>query len=177
MAPADLERAVKFAGVAGLAVKRCVEPVSRLPILKLDLNSVNAISLSLTLSRSNPARLSQGGIRIFAPRYPKPQTEGYFVILSYSSTDEIIALKRISWSDPKRSTHAHASAAGRPNERNTSSKLQATARISLPPEAQGKKVDVRVFSDAYLGMKWQIEGIDVPEAPRVDHLGKEKEKA
>jgi len=33
-----------------------------------------------------------------------------------------------------------------------------------------------VLSDAYPGMKWRIEGVDVPEAPYVDAAGKGKEK-
>jgi antiviral helicase SLH1 len=40
-------------------------------------------------------------------------------------------------------------------------------------------VDVTVHSDSYPGMKWSIEGVEVPEAPQVDGYGKdiEKEKA
>jgi antiviral helicase SLH1 len=172
--PALLEKAAKFAGVTPSAIKRFIEPVSRLPILKLDLGSVNAIALSLNLTRQNPAKMQQNGIRIFAPRYPKPQNEGFFVILSYSSTDEIIALKRVGWSDPTRSGGARGR--GGRNTGGGNSRLQASTKISFPPEAQGKKVDVAVHSDSYPGMKWSIEGIEVPEAPMVEDSGK-KEKA
>jgi antiviral helicase SLH1 len=155
--------------------KRLSESVSRLPILKLDLGIVNALSLSMNLTRQNPAKMQQNGIRIFAPRYPKPQTEGFFVILSYSGTDEIIALKRVGWSDPNRNG-ANRGQGGR-NAGGANTKLQTSAKISFPPEAQGKRVDVTVHSDSYPGMKWSIEGIEVPEAPQVDAYGKGKEKA
>ncbi|KAH3916623.1 hypothetical protein HBI56_048130 [Parastagonospora nodorum] len=174
--PAHLERAGKLAGVTPSAVKRFIEPISRLPILKLDLGAVNAISLSLNLTRQNPARMQQNGIRIFAPRYPKPQTEGFFVILSYSSTDEIIALKRVGWSDPNRSGGARGRGGRNANNGAASSRLQATTKITFPPEAQGKKVDVTVHSDSYPDMKWSIEGIEVPEAPRVEDGGKKKDR-
>jgi antiviral helicase SLH1 len=171
---AILEKAARFAGVTPAAVKRFVEPVSRLPILQLDLGTVNAIGLALNLTRQNPARMQNGGIRIFAPRYPKPQTEGFFVILSYSSTDEIIALKRVGWHDPNRGA---AGARGGRNAGNGNSRLHTSMKMTFPSEAQGKKVDITVHSDSYLGMKWKIEGVEVPQAPVVDAYDKGKEKA
>jgi antiviral helicase SLH1 len=175
-APAVLERALKFAGVSHAAIKRASEPIARLPLLKLDLGAFNALSLTLHLSRQNPARLTQGGIRIFAPRYPKPQTEGFFVILSYSGTDEIIALKRVGWHDPARNNNAGGRGGRGANAAGANSRLHASARISLPPEAQGKKVDVVVHSDSYPGMRWGMQGVEVPMAPLVPAGGKEKEK-
>tara|TARA_R110002003_G_scaffold55_5_gene4994 strand:- start:49114 stop:54714 length:5601 start_codon:yes stop_codon:yes gene_type:complete len=171
--PALLEKAAKFAGVAPAMFKTALKPVSQLPVLHLDLGTVNALSISLNLTRQNPARMQQNGIRIFAPRYPKPQTEGFFVILSYSSTDEIIALKRVSWHDPSRN---HGGGRGGRNAGAANSKLQTSAKIHFPPEAQGKKVDVVVHSDSYLGMKWSVFGIEVPEAPRVEDGGKKNKE-
>jgi antiviral helicase SLH1 len=114
-----------------------------------------------------------GGIRIFAPRYPKPQSEGFFVVISYSSTDEIVALKRVGWNDPSRGGGGRGGRAGHGGN----ARLHASARISLPPEAQGKTLDVSVLSDSYLGMKWKIESIEVPEAPRVEDGGKKEKVA
>lgn len=161
--PAALERAAKSASVAPPMVRKTVEPVSRLPVLKPGLPNVNAINLSLNISRVNPARSGPGGVRIYAPRYPKPQTEGFFVILSYSGTDEIVALKRVGWNAPSR-----GGAAG-------GSRLQVSTKIKLPDEAQGKKLAVSLLSDAYLGMKWTFGDVEVPVAPTVED-GKGKEK-
>ncbi|KAF1842631.1 Sec63-domain-containing protein [Cucurbitaria berberidis CBS 394.84] len=174
--PAALERAAKLVGVTPIAIKRFLEPISRLPILKLVLGTVNAISLSVSLTRQNPARMQNGGIRIFAPRYPKPQTEGFFVIISYSNTDEIIALKRVGWYDSTRGGTGGRSGRGGSHAGSDNSRLQASTKITLPPMAQGKKIDVSVLSDAYAGMKWKIEGVEVPEAPRVEDAGKGKQK-
>ncbi|KAF2852407.1 Sec63-domain-containing protein [Plenodomus tracheiphilus IPT5] len=171
--PAMLERAANFAGTA---MKRIKESLSRLPILKLDLDSINAVSMTFNIARQNHTKLQNGGVRIFAPRYPKPQTEGFFAIVSYSSTDEIIALKRVGWSDPSRNNGGGRGGRGGRGDAGTQSSLRASAKVSLPPEAQGKKVDITVHSDSYPGMKWKIEGIDVPQAPFVDAGGKGKEK-
>jgi antiviral helicase SLH1 len=158
---ADLEKAAKLAGVPSSQMTKFMDSISKLPNLKVDLGAVNAVSISVNLTRLNPARAGLNGIRIFAPRYPKPQTEGFFVILSYSSTDEIIALKRVGW-------HAGSGQKGQGKGGRGGSKLQTQAKISFPEEAQGKKVDIMVLSDAYLGMKWQLKGVEVPEAPMVE---------
>ncbi|KAF2866013.1 Sec63 Brl domain-containing protein [Massariosphaeria phaeospora] len=183
-----LETAAKSAGVSPTMVRGFMETIPRLPILRYAVGSLNAVSITVGLSRVNaaqgrpsnmrsraskrgqtgsspragPGSTGSSGIRIYAPRYPKPQTEGFFVIISYSSSDEIIALKRVGWSDQGGRGHASGSAA-----------LQASAKIMLPQEAQGKKIDVYILSDAYLGMKWKIDSVDVPEAPAFE-AGKEK---
>ncbi|KAF2787965.1 Sec63-domain-containing protein [Melanomma pulvis-pyrius CBS 109.77] len=155
-----LERAAKIGGVPSTMVKKFMESLNRLPNLKVEMGMVNAVSVSVILSRVNSARGGPGGVRIFAPRYPKPQTEGFFVILSYAECDEIVALKRVGWQQGK-------------NDRGGSSRLQTAAKIALPTELQGKKIDVTILSDAYLGMKWKILGVKIPEAPTVEG-GKEK---
>jgi antiviral helicase SLH1 len=122
--------------------------------------------------------MQQGGVRIYAPRYPKPQTEGFFAIVSYSGSDEIIALKRVNWPDPSRNVGNNRGGSGKqPTGSVARSLLQASVRVSLPPEAQGKKLDISMHSDSYPGMRWGIEGVEIPEAPLVDTYGKGKEKA
>ena len=182
----NLEKALRSAGVVAPMLKRTAEPIARLPVLSVTLGAHNALSLSLNLTRQNHARIQNGGVRIYAPRYPKPQTEGFFVVLAYSSTDELIALKRVGWVDPTRSGGPGGRGRGRGAQKQIASgnggggagggaKLHASAKMALPPEAQGKKVDVTVYSDSYIGMKWKIEGIEVPMAPVVEDGGKKKE--
>ncbi|KAF2712595.1 Sec63-domain-containing protein [Pleomassaria siparia CBS 279.74] len=157
---AVLEKAAKAAGVSSHGMKKFMDSVSKLPNLNVEMGMVSAIHMSVKLSRVNPARGGPGGVRIFAPRYPKPQTEGFFVMLSYWGTDEIIALKRVGWQQG--------------NVKGGASRMQTSAKITLPEEVQGKKVDVTVLSDAYLGMKWKITGVEVPEAPTVEDLKQKK---
>jgi len=165
---ATLEHAAEIAGVAATAMNRFTESASRVPIIKVQLGSVNTAFLTFSIARQNPAKLQQGGVRIFAPRYPKQQTEGFFSIVSYSNTDEIVALKRVSWRDP---SHCRGGRSSGPQ-----SVLQASAKVSLPPEAQGRKLDVTIHSDSYPGMNWKLKGIDVPKAPLVEANGKGKER-
>lgn len=159
---AVLEKAARFAGVANAGTKRFIEPIARLPILKVSVADTTAIGFTINLRRENAARNGPGGVRIYAPRYPKPQTEGYFVIVSYAGTDEIVGLKRVGWSEPG------ASKGGRGGNNARGAKLQGSARIRVPREAQGRKVEVSVLSDAYLGMKWKLGGVEVPSAPEVE---------
>lgn len=163
---AVLERAAKLGGVSQTAVKRFMDPVARLPILNVKTGEVNAISLTVKFSRQNTGRMASGGLRIYAPRYPKPQNEGFFVILSTPNTDEILALKRVGWVE-------HDQKGGRGGT-GRSANLQISTKITLPPPALGRKINVSVLSDGYLGMKWKIEGVEVPDAPRVEDGGKGK---
>ncbi|ORY14268.1 Sec63 Brl domain-domain-containing protein [Clohesyomyces aquaticus] len=163
-----LEKAARFAGVKQDAntLKRFMEQIARIPNMKVDAGNVNAVTASIHLLRLNAARVA-GGVRIFAPRYPKPQTEGFFVILKYPGSDEIVALKRVGWS-------VNSKSSGRGNA--MSSRLQVAATVNLPTEAQGKKLEIIVLSDAYIGMEWKIENVEIPEAPVVED-GKGKEIA
>jgi len=144
--------------------------VSILPNLKIGVQNVTALSITVTLNRLN--RLVDKEARIYAPRFPKPQTEGWFVIIAIMDRDEIVAIKRANWTLEK--SGASGTKAGNNN------KLTTTVSITLP-EAEGmeigksRKMDVWVVSDAYPGIEYKIEGVVIPDVPRVDDDGK-KEK-
>ena len=53
---------------------------SALPNIAISVDNVTALSLTVSLKRLN-AIVERDG-RIYAPRYPKPQTEGWFVIVA-----------------------------------------------------------------------------------------------
>ncbi|KAL8243683.1 hypothetical protein R6Q59_009941 [Mikania micrantha] len=107
-------------------------------------------TLHITLIRTN--RLSDPEARVFAPRFPKPQSEGYFIIVTLHGTHEIQALKRSNW--PTISTD---------QRRNTTAKPTAHSQIRLEPMDTDRKVDVLVMSDSYPGMEWRVEGVVVPK--------------
>lgn len=132
--------------------------IKALPSLHLNITNVSALGLTVSLTRQNPAM--DPDYRIYAPRFPKAQTEGFFVLVADVAKDEIMALKRAGWP---------ASEQGRRPPPPT-----AKALFSLKPEAMERKVEVRVVSDAYPGMVWKVEGVDVPAAPVVDDEGKKK---
>ncbi|KAH7317566.1 Sec63 Brl domain-containing protein [Rhexocercosporidium sp. MPI-PUGE-AT-0058] len=138
-----------------------------IPCLKIDVRDLTALSLTVVLTRQN--LLGPDG-KMYAPRFPKSQTEGWFVILCKEDKDEIIAIKRVGWNS------------GGPGGKGNSGGGRSTARaaIKLPEEgsgliSDGRKMDVWVVSDGYLGMTYKIKGVEIPDAPKVVDDGK-KEK-
>jgi antiviral helicase SLH1 len=136
-----------------------------LPNLRIDIQDVNALSLTIIVKRLNPYTERTGNI--YAPRFPKSQTEGWFVVLCREDRDEIIALKRVGIA---------ADGKGR------GAKLSAKAEIKLPEEEgggfkDGRKCDVWVVSDGYVGMMYKVSAVEIPDVPRVVDDGKKmKEK-
>jgi antiviral helicase SLH1 len=126
---------------------------SMLPNITVSVEDATALSLTVSLKRLNP--LVERDARIFAPRFPKPQTEGWFVILADPRNDEILAVKRAGWST--------ASGKG------LTPGLRPTAQVLLKlPGLKGggdRRLDVLVLSDAYIGLEYRILGVEIPSAP------------
>ena len=168
IAEASLDKTAKtIDGVAKtLLLDRSSLPTFRkaaaaLPNLGVAVSQVNAIEVGLVLTRKNMPLTTE--CRIYAPKFPKPQTEGYFVILSQG--DEILGLKRVGWNYEK---GRHRGEYG----------IELTARTTLkiPPTTDGneRKMDVSVVSDSYLGMEWKLHDIEVPAIPMIEDDGKKK---
>lgn len=134
-----------------------------IPNVRVGVENVNALSLTVYLNRLNALTDRDG--KVYAPRFPKSQTEGWFVLLCQESSDEIIAIKRVGWSSG-------------------SSKVlkNSTRAVMKFPEEEsggykdGRKIDVWVASDAYVGMVYKVQNIEVPDVPKVPLDGK-KEKS
>jgi len=107
-----------------------------LPNLSLRINSATPSKVGVTVSRAN--RLSNN--RIYAPKFPKPQTEGMFLILGSTEKNEIYALKRVSWPNQRR-----------PGGGGVGMSVYVT--LELPPGLEGVDVEVTVLSDGYLGVE------------------------
>ncbi|RDA90463.1 hypothetical protein CP533_3932 [Ophiocordyceps camponoti-saundersi (nom. inval.)] len=99
-------------------------------------------SLTIELRRRNPLPPQ---CRVWAPRFPKPQTEGWFVVVS-TADDSMFALRRVAW----------------PANVARGAKPVATASLTLPEALPGGTVRVLVVSDAYLGLERRIEAV-LPE--------------
>ena len=125
-----------------------LKAVNILPKLDVAVTNTNALGLTVNLTRLNSS--SQPDYRIWAPRFPKPQSEGFFVIICDSSKDEILGLKRVNWA---RRTQGQAM------------KPKTKSIIKLPESSQTRRVDVRVVSDAYVGMEWLIKEVEIPGVP------------
>ncbi|KAM0707057.1 hypothetical protein Q7P35_006388 [Cladosporium inversicolor] len=129
---------------------KALKALAQLPQLRVDVANASAASLSISLARQNPTQNDK--YNIFAPRYPKPQTEGYFVIVSDAANGDILGLKRVSWPSPDKVRNPKAN----PNKPST------RATIRLPPSHSGRKVNVQIVSDSYIDMQWTVDGVDIP---------------
>ncbi|TGJ82474.1 hypothetical protein E0Z10_g6295 [Xylaria hypoxylon] len=153
----QVEELAKKLGIPVSQQSRFSRAVSIIPNINIAAENVTALSLTVNLKRLNAIVEREG--RIFAPKYPKSQTEGWFVVVCDKSKDEIIAIKRVGWSQgPGQSVKVR-------------SKPTARTVIKLPePDkyGNGRKVDVLVLSDGYIGMQYEALGVDIPALPKVD---------
>ena len=161
----SLERTMTLLGVRGHDRASFAKATAALPDLAADAAG-GQNGLMVTLHRRNT--LQNPEAKIYAPRFPKPQSEGYFVlIIAKQRPDEIVALKRASWHLP---------------EHGGKSKTESTARIKLEAAKVERTVSVLVMSDAYPGMQWTVDEVVVPPAKRIETVevhvdeGLEKDK-
>ena len=136
--------------------------IRSLPRLQLSATSSVSGSLTVTLKRLNQfAR--PGNHSVFAPRFPKPQNEGFFVLVSPSSagSDELVALKRANWPSFDQN-HGQ----GRGGSEGRRQRLESVNRIKVPELEVESSVDVLVCSDAYPGMEWRVKGVKIPKMER-----------
>lgn len=127
--------------------------IGTLPNLNINVMAVSALGLTIGVARLNPA--TQPDFRIYAPKFPKPQSEGFFLVVANPAKDEVLALKRINWPPVDKI-------------RNGGDKHTSRSTLKLKSESVERKVDVLVVSDAYVEMMWKIEGIEMPAAPFIE---------
>ncbi|MED6226478.1 activating signal cointegrator 1 complex subunit [Stylosanthes scabra] len=108
---------------------------TKLKLQKKETNGESSDALYIRLEKSNSRRHSS---RAFVPRFPKIKEEQWWLVLGNTSTSELYALKRVSFSD-------HLV---------TSMKLPQTI-----PNLQGMKLIL--VSDCYIGFEQEhsIEGL------------------
>jgi antiviral helicase SLH1 len=131
-----LREAAVAGGLPASDVPRLASDIRHIPRLQVAASKVSSKSMVVSLVRQNVFENRQG--RMFAPKFPKPQTEGYFAIVTESGREELLALKRVGW----------PSGVARP-------KTEAT--LALPPGDDGKTYNVTVMSDGYPGLEWAIQ--------------------
>nr|POE89847.1 putative helicase mug81 [Quercus suber] len=161
---AELEAVLQQLHLPVAAHARVVKALSQLPQLRVAVADVNALGLVVQLTRLNPFQDKQ--YRVYAPRYPKPQTEGFFVLVSDAASQqgEILALKRVSWPSPDKAPRGASSS--HPSTR---------VSLKLPPSGVERRVLVQVVSDSYIGMQWDVADVEVPAPPKVVDDGGKKE--
>lgn len=135
---------------------RFAKAAAQLPNLAVSVPAAETTALGITVDLRRLNALTERDAHVYAPRFPKPQNEGWFVLLADPARDDVLAVKRAGWSGggPGRGV-----AVG--------SKPTARVAIKVPETAQGKKLEVIVVSDAYVGLEYRAT-VDVPAAPVVD---------
>lgn len=156
LSPPEVKKLAKILGVSNSQQSRFAHAVSVLPNVAVSVDEKTARSLTVGLKRRNPT--VERDARMFAPKFPKPQTEGWFVIVADVAKDEVIAVKRVGW--PSTNTKRGATPSAR-------------AVIKLPEAVEGqpakaRRLDVIVLSDGYSGLEHRVLGVDIPAVPTVD---------
>ncbi|KAM3462924.1 hypothetical protein NHJ6243_003726 [Beauveria neobassiana] len=164
--PQQVSQLAKRLRVPSHIQSRFARAASILPNLSVSVEDKTALSVTVSLKRLNA--LVEREARIYAPKLPKPQSEGWFVIVADAARDEVIAVKRVGWS-----------ASGSDGPRKVEAKTKPTAHTTIKlPQAEGaRKLDVIVVSDAYVWLEYRINGVDIPAAPAVDDDVDSKKKA
>lgn len=144
---------------------QAVKVIDMLPNVKLDVIETTALGLTTTLTRLNDHPSPE--YRIYAPRYPKPQSEGFFVVVADAAKDDVLALKRANWPS------TGSGSGGQVPSKGKGKRGQVTARavFKLQPGHEERKVRLFVVSDAYVGLERQKE-VEVPAVPKVEDEGK-----
>ncbi|KAF2167827.1 hypothetical protein M409DRAFT_53787 [Zasmidium cellare ATCC 36951] len=156
-----LETALKTLNIPAPSHPRILKFLSQLPQLRVSVTDINGLALSISLARLNPSTDREH--RIYAPRYPKPQTEGFFVVVVDTANGDILAMKRVGWPANKGGSSGRGGGG-----------VSTKVSVKVPEASVERKVRVLVVSDGYIGMEWVVDGVEVPGTPRVvdDGLGK-----
>jgi len=135
----DLRKIADLAGIpqAGAGRRNFLLAASSIPQISISVTTATASALSASLARQNASQ--RRDFRIHAPKFPKPQTEGWFVLLGDSRKDELYALKRVGW--PTRG----GAGGGKPSVKFS---------LGLPEGGvlEGLDATLIVMSDGYLGL-------------------------
>lgn len=159
----DQEQVVKLAKhlhIPRVLQQQFYRAVSILPNIQVAVEDITSQSMTVSLKRIN--KLVENNARMYAPKFPKPQNEGWFVVVGDLGKDEVYAVKRVGW----------AQGAGKVTK--AGSKPSARATIKIPQAIQdmdngkAKNMDVLVLSDGYVGMQYQVLGVEIPAKPVVD---------
>ncbi|KAK5660264.1 hypothetical protein OQA88_12804 [Cercophora sp. LCS_1] len=151
----QLQRLARELGVVG--TDRFVKAAMAIPSVEVKVEGVKAGELEVAIRRLNAITEREG--RIYAPKFPKPQTEGWFVVVGDIQRDELVAIKRVGWKGGV----------------GIGAKPSVKVGIKVPGEVRdGSKLDVLVVSDGYMGMEYKVAGVQVPGVSVVDGVDKGK---
>ncbi|KAK1140137.1 putative steryl acetyl hydrolase mug81 [Aspergillus melleus] len=156
---------------------------SFLPHLSINISTVSSTGITISLTRRNTP--TNPDYRIYAPRFPKPQTEGFFLLVCTATPDgqdgELLALKRISWPSRNKqngsgsrsitsgsgngsSSRNNPSDTKKPHPKGPPLTVRSSVKfpeLLLAQTGSDLKVNVKVISDSYPGMEWHLVNVNV----------------
>jgi antiviral helicase SLH1 len=174
------------AGAVAALVKKLNLPfnftriTSQLPQLSVSVGSVSAKGIEVSMTRRNQPTTPE--CKVYSPRFPKPQTEGFFLIvcsaLSNGMDGELLGLKRVSWppvskrngngNGKGKDNHGAGSSRGGPVSDNKGGMLTVRSNVKFPEgilagptSTSTARVNIRVISDSYIGMAWTVSNVEV----------------
>ncbi|KAL8747921.1 MAG: hypothetical protein Q9190_000245 [Brigantiaea leucoxantha] len=169
-----LETILQNIGIPSPRLSESFKTLDILPKLSVKITDISAVGLTVNLTRLN--RSATPDHRIFAPRFPKPQTESFFAIVTDPIEDEIVALKRISWPTKDGEKGRGNTNLNTRNAPAAAAAAAAKARFKLEPGTRQRKVEVWVISDAYVGMEWKVAGVEIPASTTISVVSGEEKK-
>ncbi|CAA18663.1 putative helicase mug81 [Schizosaccharomyces pombe] len=113
-------------------IESLVNSLISYPKMNIEVSQSSSDKLLLYLRRLNQPL--NPDFYIFAPLFPKPQSEGFFVLIIDSETQELFAIRRASF-------------AGRRND--DSIRLSLRISMDIPPTCRNRNVKVMVVCDGY----------------------------
>lgn len=118
-------------GVKKEATDKFVKVAESIPTLRIKPVQAQQGSIRVELHRTGQSYGPE--FRAYTPLFPKAQTEGWFVFLCDSDNDEILALKRASFTQQSKTT----------------------AKLGVPEECKDMQVELLIVSDTYPGVQYK----------------------
>lgn len=172
------------AGAVAALVKKLNLPfnftriTSQLPHLSVSVASISAKGVAVSLTRRNQPTTPE--CKVYAPRFPKPQTEGFFLIICSALPNgmdgELLGLKRVSWppvskrngNGKGKGNNGAGSSRGGPVNDNKGGLLTVRSNVKFPEgiladstSTSTARVNIKVISDSYVGMAWAVSNVEV----------------
>lgn len=161
--------------VAGLVKKFSLPPhftraTSQLPQVSISVANVTARGINMLITRRNAT--TNPDCRVYAPKFPKPQTEGFFLIVCSARPDgtdgDLLGLKRVSWA-PRTSRSDHKAGPSHSKDKNGGRSVRSLVKFPHAALAESSSVtttgiaqiNVHLISDSYPGMQWTLSSVEV----------------
>ncbi|KAI9341779.1 Sec63 Brl domain-containing protein [Zopfochytrium polystomum] len=118
---------------------------------RIELQTGKEYEVQVRIRRLRPARSKDW--RVHSPKFPKPQHEGWFVVLGVPASDDVLALRRVSPSSGRIGGGAAAGTGGGGSAYN----LSTTLKFMTPDASGDGDYVVYVVSDGYVDVVESVQ--------------------